>query len=398
MSPRHKSWLGNLGLASLSVMLTFAVLEHVVFRYILPPDDLVENVTVNGVVRYAPNTRATFRHPDGRTSLVTINADGWNSTKPRYETAHTPGMRRIAVIGDSYVHGAIVDVGEGFPEVMERDLKARGGDVEVLRFGMDGAPLSQYLHVLRSEVLAYKPDIVLVPLIHNDFDESYRFLKTRYASSFMKLKRGEDGRVIEVPPGEFQYGVADSLRGYRTFRYLYYETNLYLHAKGFISRYFWGGDEQWSPEFISSAVDIRRIADHQANRYFTRYLMAEMKKLAIEHGFRLAFIMDGVREAVYADRPASSYEVGMLNRIAADVARELDLPFLDLQETFERDWRKHRQRFEYAYDWHWNARANKLVAEAANGLLTADRRIGLWVSRRAAGIEKPAGNSGQREF
>ena len=387
MSPRVKSWLGNLCLLGLSLFLTLAALEHVVFRYILPPDDLVENVTVNGVVRYVPNTRATFRPPGGRTSPATINADGWNSTKPEHVTARSPGQRRIAVIGDSYVHGAIVDVGEGFPGVMERALKARGGDVEVLRFGMDGAPLSQYLHVLRREVLAYKPDIVLVPLIHNDFDESYRFLKTRYASSFMKLKRGEDGRVIEVPPGEFSYGIADSLRGYRTFRYLYYKTNFYLHAKGFISRYFWGGDEQWSPELISSAVDIRKIGDHQANRFYTRYVMAEMKKLAIEHGFRLAFIMDGVREAVYADRPASSYEVGMLNRIAADVARELGLPFLDLQETFERDWREHRQRFEYAYDWHWNARANRLVAEAANGLLTQDSRIGLSIPRRAAGLQ-----------
>ena len=41
------------------------------------------------------------------------------------------------------------------------------------------------------EVLSYKPDIVVIPLIHNDFDESYRFLKTRYASSFMKLERVE---------------------------------------------------------------------------------------------------------------------------------------------------------------------------------------------------------------
>ena len=44
---------------------------------------------------------------------------------------------------------------------------------------MDGAPLSQYPHVLRRDVPAFKPDVVLVQLIHNDFDESYRFLKTR---------------------------------------------------------------------------------------------------------------------------------------------------------------------------------------------------------------------------
>ncbi len=384
MSPRLKTWLGNFGLAGLSIVLTLAVLEHVVFRFILPPDDLLENVTINGVVRYMPGTEARFRHPDGRTSLVRINADGWNSTKPEYKTARTPGVKRIAVVGDSYVHGAFVDVDEAFPEIMERGLKARGANVEVLRFGMDGAPLSQYLHVLRREVLALKPDIVLVPLIHNDFDESYRLIKTRYASSFMKLAREPDGSVTEVPPGEFRYGIADKLRGWRTFRYLYYETNFYLHAKGWISRIFWGGNEEWSPEFVSSAVDVRKIADHQANRFFARYVLAEMKKLSQEHGFRLAFVMDGVREAVYAGRSSSDYEVGMLNRIAADLTRELGLPFLDLQDAFARDWKANGQRFEYAYDWHWNARANRIVAEAAIDLLAGDSRIGLALPRRSA--------------
>src|SRR5262249_33406591 len=180
-------------------------------------------------------------------------APGWNSTNPSSPLAKAPGRTRIAVIGDSYVHGAFVNVEEAFPEVIERDLQAKGLNVEVFRFGMDGAPLSQYLHVLRNEVLAYRPDIVVVPLIHNDFDESYRFVKTRYASSFLKLRRGDDGRIVEVPPEDFHYSAADALRGFCTFRYLYYKTNLYLHAKGVVSRLFWGGNEDWQPEFVSSA-------------------------------------------------------------------------------------------------------------------------------------------------
>jgi hypothetical protein len=42
-------------------------------------------------------------------------------------------------------------------------------------------------HVLRREARAFRPHVVLGQLIHNDFDESYRFLKTRYASSFFKI-------------------------------------------------------------------------------------------------------------------------------------------------------------------------------------------------------------------
>lgn len=391
MPGRVKHWLGNIGLAVGSLAMGLLVLEHVVFRFVLPPDDLLPNVTVNGVVRYQPGTRATFRHPDGSETHVAINANGWNSTKPVYEPAKVPGRLRVAVVGDSYVHGAFIDTEQGFPETIEASLRAAGIDAEVYRFGMDGAPLSQYLHMLRREVLAFKPDVVLVPLIHNDFDESYRFLKTRYASSFLKLDQAPDGRIVEVPPADFKPGLADRLREFRTFRYLYYKTNLYLHAKRLISRYFWGGDEDWSPEFVSSAVDIRKIADHDKNRLFARYVLAEMKALSAQHGFKLAFAMDGVREAVYQRRPAADFEVGKLNALAAGLTRELDLPFLDLQDTFARDFTAYGQRFEYSFDWHWNARTNRLAGEVLARFLIEDPRLLASSPRSAAAAPAASG-------
>ncbi len=65
---------------------------------------------------------------------------------------------RVAVVGDSYVHGAFVDTADGFPEVLEATLKSPAAhDAEVYRFGMDGAPLSQYLQVIRSEAFDTSP-------------------------------------------------------------------------------------------------------------------------------------------------------------------------------------------------------------------------------------------------
>ncbi|MEZ5853612.1 MAG: GDSL-type esterase/lipase family protein [Hyphomicrobiaceae bacterium] len=348
-------------LLSLAACLT--ILELVVFRHFLVPDDVLANVTINGVVRYQPNSTAVFRHPDGRTSTATINADGWNSTKPRYERNHPPGKVRIAVVGDSYVHGAFIDSAKGFPEVLERTLQSRGTPAEVLRFGMDGAPLSQYLHMLRREVIAYAPDVVVIPLIHNDFDESWRFLATRYASSFMKIDTDAPGGPAELLPADFKPGVADLLRQFATFRYLYYKTNAYLRLKAFVSRYFWGGNEDWNRAYIQSAVDIRKIADDRRNRIAARHVLWGMKRLAARHGFKLLFVMDGVREAVYDAKPQSAYAVGKLNALAADLTTELDLPFVDLYELFRSDWQAHHRRFEFAYDWHWNERANRLVGE-----------------------------------
>jgi hypothetical protein len=378
----------NCLLSAVSLGLCLAMLELVVFRHILVPDDVLPNTSVNGVVRYAPGTHAAFRHPDGRTTCVTINRDGWNSTKPTYERARTPGVTRVAVIGDSYVHAAFVDTAHGFPEVLESDLTRRLGPTKVLRFGMDGAPLSQYLHVLRNEVRALRPDLVVVPLIHNDFDESWRFLKTRYASSFLKIEMDADGRAVEIPPAAFDGGSADLLRQSAMFRYLYYETNAYLRLRALVSRYYWGGEEEWSAAHIQSGVDIRKIADHDMNRRVARYVLTEMQRIAKEDGFKLAFVMDGVREAVYAGKPQEAYAVGQLNRLAAELTAELGLPFLDLYDTFRADYAAHGERLEFPYDWHWNVRGNRLVGEAVARFVAGDARL-LGGVREA----KPAGEA-----
>ncbi len=381
----------NIAISLVSLALCFGALELVVFRHILVPDDVLPNVTINGVVRYVPGAQATFRHPDGRHSRVTINADGWNATRSAYSVERQPGVTRIAVAGDSYVHGAFIDPADGFPDVLERELRRTGVDAEVYRFGMDGAPLSQYLHMLRREVRTFRPDVVVIPLIHNDFDESWRFLRTRYASTFLKIGTGANGQAIEIAPVDFEAGPADVLRQFATFRYLYYETNAYLRFKSLISRYFWGGDEDWKAEFISSAVDIRKIADHDQNRFAARYVLAEMQRLAASEGFKLAFVMDGVREAIYAKQPPAAYAVSALNRMAADLTRELDLPFLDLQAAFAADYEAHGRRFEYPYDWHWNAHANRLVGRTIAGLLTGTPGLLPRAPSQAAATGRPNG-------
>lgn len=376
----------------LAVLCTMLALEFVVFRYVLIPDDLLPNKTIDGVVRYVPGTTATFRQPDGTQTKITINKQGWNSTKPDYVREKLPGRQRLAIIGDSYVHGAFVNVDEGFPERLEDKLRSAGNDVEVYRFGMDGAPLSQYLNVLRYTVEQYAPDIVVIPLIHNDFDESYRFLKTRYASAFMKLTTDKAGDVVEVPPSNFEPGLADRLRQFATFRYLYYETGLYLSAKGMVSRFFWGGEEEWQPEFISSAVDIRKIADHDKNRLFARYVLQEMKALEEQHGFKLFMVMDGVRDAINSGRPAEDFEVATLNKLAAELTSELQIPFRDLHQAFESDYARSATPLEFPYDWHWSKRANDIVAREIADLIAP----ALKPSAASAELGAPAARHSQQ--
>lgn len=391
MLGRFREIAQNIALMLASLAVVLVALEFVVFRYVLVPDDVLENVTINGVVRYKPLSEATFRYPDGYQTRVTINAQGWNSTRATYSRTRVPGRLRVAVIGDSYVHARFVEPAQGFSEVIERRLAAAGLDVEVYRFGMDGAPLSQYLNVLRREVLAYRPDVVLVQLVHNDFDESYRQLSHRTASAFMKLATDAQGGVVEIPASDFVPGMADGLRRSSMFRYLYYQTNLYLTLRGLIQRFYWGGADEWDPAFVSGGVDIRKVNDHPRNAFFARYVLTKMKALAEREGFQLAFAMDGVREAIYDGRRPMDYEIGRLNTIARRLTAELGLPFLDLQEPFAADYARHRQHFEFPFDWHWNKRGNRVAGEAIARFLLTHPALNLKaVSVTGAGRRTPA--------
>lgn len=368
------SLFGRLALMLVAVAITLLALELIVFRYVLLPSDVVRNATLNGLLRYQPNSVSIIRDPDGSSHRVTINADGWNSTKAAYRVERKPGVLRIAVVGDSYVQAMPVDVADGFPEGIERDLHARGIKAEVYRFGVDGAPLSQYLEMMRREVVRFKPDVVVVQLVHNDLDESYRRLDSRLGSNFLKVRRLEDGTFEELAPTPFMPGAADMLRESAMFRYLYYTTGL-SQVRVFANLWWGKPADDNVEEFTSSAVDIRNLTNPDEMRAVARYLVGEMVALAKKEGFKLIVSMDAVREAIYAGKPRSDYPVSVVNEIAAEVTEEHKVPFVDLQEAMTTCYRQTGQRLEFAWDWHWNVAGNKCAADAIVALLLSDASL-----------------------
>jgi len=77
MRAKLRHLAANLALPVGSLLVCLMCLEFVVFAIVLKPDDVLANVSRHGVVRYQPNTRAIFRHPDGRETLVRACPAGW---------------------------------------------------------------------------------------------------------------------------------------------------------------------------------------------------------------------------------------------------------------------------------------------------------------------------------
>lgn len=374
MSKKLTTLLQNCALMAASLLVCFLAFEFVIFNYILKTSDPILNTSFNEVVRYKPKTSATLYEPDGSSHSVEINQHGWNSSHKVYKQLKPANTTRIAVIGDSYVQASAVNVQEGFAEIAEQELNQAGLRAEVYRFGIDGAPLTQYLHMLRREALQYQPDIVVIQLIHNDFDESYRFLYGRYASSFMKVKL--DGETLtEVAPEPYTPGLIDKLKTLRSFRYLYYQTGLAVSMRRLINLARGEDDKAKNntvaaidalPKhgFIQSAIDVRNITELDKIRRVTAYTFKEMKALSDKHGFKLLLTMDPVREAIYSGKPASEYEANELNIIARQEAAKQGLPFLDLGHAMRADYAAKGEKFEFPWDWHWNRHGNEVAGKA----------------------------------
>lgn len=138
-----------------------------------------------GTWRMAGNLRGhDSRGPrDGHSFRLTTNADGLRTALPR---ARTPGLRRVAVMGDSTVFGWGVDDGGSLADGVQAGLDR----VEVLNAGQPGYSTTQAAWLYDEVVSAYAPDLVVLFIPMHDFN--------RVLVSDREQLRGGDGFVARA--------------------------------------------------------------------------------------------------------------------------------------------------------------------------------------------------------
>lgn len=350
----------NLGLMAASVVVFLLVCELFVFRFILLPTDLPHNIWMDGLVRMRPGDTGTWRIGDEIASRFSINAQGWNTSVADFRRERTPGVPRVAVVGDSYVTALMIDVDSSFPELL-----ADATGWEVYRFGIPGGPLSQHLKITEQAAMNYAPDWVVVLIVHNDFDESFLFRPGRYTSSFLKLAI-EDGEVVgEIEPEPYAPDWRDTVRRLATVRYLYYRQQLRetVRSNSMLMRLLFGTSENEDGARFEANIDTSQtLAYWPEIEAAADYVLGRLDEVVRGQGSRLLLVMDGNRQAIYDGVDPKDSVASSLNRLVARLAMERDIPFLDLHDAFAADWAAHGERFEFVRDTHWNARTHALVA------------------------------------
>ncbi len=99
--------------------------------------------------------------PDVRTNSLGLRDVERSLEKPE-------GVRRILSVGESTAAGAMVSIEEAYPSRVERGLRDRGEEVEVINAGIEAYTSWQIFAWLEAEGMGFDPDMVLVYVEGND--------------------------------------------------------------------------------------------------------------------------------------------------------------------------------------------------------------------------------------
>jgi lysophospholipase L1-like esterase len=362
-----KQTLFNIFVVSLpSLIVFFLLFELVIFRFIMPVSQRANRVfdVEWSIMKLEPNQSGTYRK--GLMSEVKgkyrINSDGWNSVRDYSESKGE--AIRIAVIGDSYVEAIEVDVDQAFPAILEKDLSEKGYKVEVYRFGLSGASLSEYLQMMRYAYQKFRPDIAMVNIFYNDFTESMAGLSTH--NHRLRFKQISTSKFVGVPPEPYAPSQIRRLLGKSTLiRFLYYQ--MALSERVSMLKHLFKKIE------VEQNVDLSALELDESIIGVTRHVFKEFKLLSKQHGVKLLLSIDTPRSYIYSNKNTRKSKVYRFNLISLNAANEIGIEIIDLTDAFVDDYKRNRQRFEFKIDGHWNSRGHRVVGQTISKFLVEQK-------------------------
>ena len=301
---------------------------------------------------------------------VRTNNSGWVSDIDYVREADTP---LVAFVGDSYIEGDHVP----WPDTCHGRLANRlAGESRVYSFAVNGSPLSQYLAYSEYSRDMYRPDILVIPIVENDFDQSLRqYQASRHHALFFAFEEQADGELQLVSPAEPRQqpqSVFRRLRRWinensRVLRYRTYNVRLDRLKVAEARR----RNDRAAAGMPASSFMWTDPADAHMDRVMMsrRVVDAFLSLLPERSGLnpsQIVFVADGIRPFRYTEgwehRWDGSYH-DVMRRYFISQARADGYEVIDMQPVFVDHYHSHRRPFNWLRDNHWNALGHGLCAE-----------------------------------
>ena len=331
--------------------LAVAILLEVTFR-VLPttsPVDLQRIDSEDEILSFEKNQTGTFSL--GANFYKTVDKKTNNAGFYSNYIYEKDAFPDIMVIGDSYVEAAQIQNIDSVGELLQAD----GGAGVVYQMGVSGVPISQYIKMAAYAKKHYSPKRYVIVLVGNDFDESlcdYRVKEGTWCFD-------KNFNLVFVPFHGYK-GIRGFARQSAFVRYLVFQVGINWHHLMSLARLndegmsaghnFAGNVERHKEQaLITDSINV-------INRF-----MEALKELEIND--KVTLVLDADRQDIYNGQESKSYFRQMRNYTIRS-AKLNNVELIDMEPIFKDDYSRHKQRFEFSTDGHWNERAHKLLAEA----------------------------------
>lgn len=164
-------WIKNIALMVVSITIALLICEGIVRIFGLGGTSLTRGMLhqydPDAGWRCYPNLDTRYILPESFNVRVRCNSQGLRDSEKRF--AKPPGIRRIVVLGDSFMWGYGVENEEMFSAVLQ-DLISGS---ETVNFGVNGYSTVQELVRLEIEGLRYEPDVTVLVFVWNDLEDNF---------------------------------------------------------------------------------------------------------------------------------------------------------------------------------------------------------------------------------
>ena len=113
---------------------------------------------------FAPHAEAVYKSVEF-TFVASINDLGF---RDRDFSLSKTANQRVLAIGDSFTYGWGVRADQSWPKVLERNLRARGLDIEIANLGWPGRSPIDYANAAEQAIPLLRPDLVVVAVLQGD--------------------------------------------------------------------------------------------------------------------------------------------------------------------------------------------------------------------------------------
>lgn len=352
----------NFFIITVPSFIVFILLLELIFRFAFPTTQIPYGYfdTDHNIYRFDTEGPRSGRRTFGATAHYGIdwevNNAGWISSID-YLPKKERNKKLMALIGDSYIEGMSIDNKNHAGAQLNGMLP---DSVVCYEFGIAWAPMSQYLNMSRYVKKVFEPDILVFSIVHNDFLSCWR--DAEFIGHFMQLGE-ENGEIKELPIYPAKKSLMRRiLRKSALGRYLTINAKLAFRLKS-LKYQLKGNRTQFNANIDVEANKKQADRVQKAIDYVIGKIREE------NPGIPILFTMDAPRQDIYNNSVETS-SVLFLYKSLEQACEKFGCHYIDLTKPFQEHYLEHGEKFEFAWDNHWNPLGHQLVAEAVYAKLT----------------------------